>query len=207
MLQESPDQAMVPLVCSGHQGGPALRGPGVNGHIRGLQQSRHNLESTWKYKKYKTLKRKIKYNLSVTKAGGYYQRSLSILVHLVHIFTRLNKLFYLWKKLKVYIIENWISPTCSKFLFLAASQRILSPAAITRMNLFLAEEYYFSEKLIIFQICFILAPSFSKYFSLHINFVDVKVKWKILSSIAEDSLFEIYGIVIKLYSAPILHNF
>ena len=71
MLQESPDQAMVPLVCSRHQGGPALWGPGVDGHIRGLQQSRHNLESTWKYKKYKTLKRKIKYNLSVTKAGGY----------------------------------------------------------------------------------------------------------------------------------------
>ena len=35
----------------------------------------------------------------------------------------------------------------------------------------------------------------------------MKVKWKILSSIAEDSLFEIYGIVIKLYSAQILHNF
>ena len=86
-----------------------------------------------------------KYNLSVTKAGGYNQRSLSILVHLVHIFTRLNKLFYLWKKCKS-IKKTAISPTCSKFLFLAASQRILSPAAITRMNLFLAEEYYFSEK-------------------------------------------------------------
>ena len=46
--------------------------------------------------------------------------------------------------------KSAISPTCSKLLFLAASQRILSPAAITRMNLFLAEEYYFSEKLITF---------------------------------------------------------
>ena len=46
--------------------------------------------------------------------------------------------------------KSAISPTCSKLLFLAASQRILSPAAITRMNLFLADEYYFSEKLITF---------------------------------------------------------
>ena len=39
-------------------------------------------------------------NLSVTKTASYNQRSLSILVHLVHIFSRLNKLFYL-KKIKL----------------------------------------------------------------------------------------------------------
>ena len=43
MLEEGPDQAMVALVCSGNQGSPALRGPGVNLNILGLQQSSHNL--------------------------------------------------------------------------------------------------------------------------------------------------------------------
>ena len=43
MLEEGPDQAMVALVCSGNQSSPALRGPGVDLNILGLQQSSYNL--------------------------------------------------------------------------------------------------------------------------------------------------------------------
>ena len=108
--------------------------------------------------------------------------------------------------LKIYVI----SLTCSRFLFLAASHRTLSPAAITRMNLLLTVNYS-SENFMIFFSFAIYSLKVYIYtlhnIFFHINFAEMKVKWKILSSIAEDSLFEIYGIVIKLYSAQILHNF
>ena len=51
VLKESPDQAMVTLVCSCHQGSPALRGFVVDGHILGLEQSRNNLCEQMMYDK------------------------------------------------------------------------------------------------------------------------------------------------------------
>ena len=108
-------------------------------------------DTIWVSKWLGKMKIRKRWNLSVTKTAGYDQRSLSILVHLVHIFSRLNNLFYLWKNISLSrkMRDMNIQPALS-FCFLLLHKECSHQLPLREWICFLQKNIIFLKNLIIF---------------------------------------------------------